>query len=114
MPRTPTGSPSASRAARTRSWASTSTPLQEEAPINTLKIDFRAQKRQINRLRKVKDERDGAKVKSLLEKLRKAYADPDANSMYPMMDAVMAYATLGEIMQVGRDIFGVWSEPLLI
>lgn len=31
-----------------------------------------------------------------------------------MMDAVMAYATLGEIMQVGRDIFGVWSEPLLI
>jgi methylmalonyl-CoA mutase N-terminal domain/subunit len=31
-----------------------------------------------------------------------------------MMDAVMAYATLGEVMQVGRDVFGTWSEPALV
>jgi hypothetical protein len=30
------------------------------------------------------------------------------------MDAVMSYATLGEIMQVGREIFGTWKEPVLI
>ncbi len=88
--------------------------IKEETPINTLKIDFKAQGRQINRLRKVRGERDNDKVKSLLEKLRKAYSDPEANAIYPMMDAVMAYATLGEIMQVGRDFFGGWKEPIII
>jgi methylmalonyl-CoA mutase N-terminal domain/subunit len=85
-----------------------------ETPINTLKIDFRAQRRQLSRLRRLKEERDGAKVKAHLEKLRRAYSDPEANAIYPMMDAVMAYATLGEIMQVGREIFGTWKEPMIV
>ena len=88
--------------------------IQEETPINTLKIDFRAQRRQVNRLTKLREERDGAKVKAHLEKLRRAYSDPEANANYPMMDAVMAYATLGEIMQVGREIFGTWKEPMIV
>ena len=88
--------------------------IQEETPINTLKIDFRAQRRQLSRLRRLKEERDGAKVKAHLEKLRRAYSDPEANAIYPMMDAVMAYATLGEIMQVGREIFGTWKEPMIV
>ena len=53
-------------------------------------------------------------MKSLLEKLRKAYEKDDANSMYPLMDAVAAYATLGEIVQVGREVFGVYREPALV
>jgi methylmalonyl-CoA mutase N-terminal domain/subunit len=88
--------------------------IEEETPINTLKIDFKAQRRQIGRLRRVKEERDNAKVKSLLEKLRRAYSNPDANAIYPMMEAVIAYATLGEIMQVGRDVFGGWKEPIIV
>jgi methylmalonyl-CoA mutase N-terminal domain/subunit len=88
--------------------------IAEEEPIETLKIDFKAQRKQIARLRRVRGERDDAKVKSLLDKLRRAYADPDANAIYPMMEAVMAYATLGEIMQVGREIFGGWKEPIII
>ncbi len=88
--------------------------IDEETPINTLKIDFKTQRRQIARVRRVKEQRDNAKVKSLLERLRKAYSNPDANAIYPMMDAVMAYATLGEIMQVGRDVFGGWKEPIII
>jgi methylmalonyl-CoA mutase N-terminal domain/subunit len=88
--------------------------IEEETPINTLKIDFKAQRRQISRLRRVRDERDNAKVKSLLEKLRRAYSNPDANAIYPMMEAVTAYATLGEIMQVGRDVFGGWKEPIIV
>jgi methylmalonyl-CoA mutase, N-terminal domain len=87
---------------------------EEESPINTLKIDSKAQKKQIDRLRKVRSQRDGPKVKALLEKLRKAYEDPDANAMNPMMDAVLAYASLGEIMQVGREVFGDWKEPIII
>ena len=87
---------------------------QEDAPINTLKIDFRAQKKQINRLRRIRSERDDGKVRLQLDKLRKAYEKPDANTIYPMMDAVMAYASLGEIMQVGREVWGGWKEPVLI
>ena len=57
---------------------------KEETPISTLKIDMKAQRRQIERITKVKAERDNRKVKSLLEKLQKAYENPDANSMYPL------------------------------
>ncbi len=89
-------------------------PVKEEAPINTLKIDFKAQRRQIGRLRRLRAERDNARVESLLQKLGKAYSDPDANAIYPMMEAVMAYATLGEVMQVGRDVWGTWKEPIII
>ena len=88
--------------------------VEEEEPIETLKIDFRAQRRQVARLRKLRAERDEAKVKAHLERLRRAFSDPEANAIYPMMDAVMAYATLGEIMQVGREIFGTWREPVLV
>ncbi len=88
--------------------------VKEEAPINTLKIDFKSQRKQLARLKKVRSERDEEKVKRSLDKLRRAYEKPEANAIYPMMDAVMEYATLGEIMQVGREIFGPWKEPLLI
>jgi len=87
---------------------------KEEAQITTLKIDFKAQRRQIERIRKVKARRDDRKVKALLEKLRKAYEDPKANSMYPLLDAVSAYATLGELVGVGKEIFGGWKEPVLV
>jgi methylmalonyl-CoA mutase N-terminal domain/subunit len=88
--------------------------VKKEAPISTLKINFKAQRRQIERLAKVKESRDEQKVKSLLEKLRKAYEKDDANSIYPLMDAVAAYATLGEIVQVGREVFGTFKEPQIL
>ncbi len=88
--------------------------VKKEAPISTLKIDFRAQRRQIERLKKVKESRDSQKVKSLLEKLRKAYEKDGANSIYPLMAAVAAYATLGEIVQVGREVFGPFKEAQII
>jgi methylmalonyl-CoA mutase N-terminal domain/subunit len=88
--------------------------VPEETPINTLKIDFKAQRRQIARLHRIRAERDNGRVRSLLDKLHRTYSDPEANAIYPMMDAVMAYATLGEIMQVGREVFGTWKEPVIV
>jgi methylmalonyl-CoA mutase N-terminal domain/subunit len=87
---------------------------KEEATISTLKIDSKAQRRQIERIRNVRTRRDQPKVNALLEKLEKAYEKPDANSMYPLLDAVSAYATLGEIVDVGRRVFGGWKEPVLV
>lgn len=88
--------------------------VKEETPINTLKIDFKVQKRQVERVRRVRKERDNKKVSALLDKLRKAYEDPNANSMYPLMHAVAAYATLGEVISVGREVYGSWKEPQIV
>ena len=87
---------------------------EEEKPIETLKIDFKAQRRQIQRLKQVKRERDNAKVKVALDKIAKAYESERENSIYPMLEAVEAYGTLGEIIEVGRSAFGEWREPILL
>lgn len=88
--------------------------IEEEKPIETLKIDLKAQRRQIQRLKKVKAERNATKVKEALSRLEKAFEREDENCIYPMLDAVMEYATLGEIVDVGRKVFGEWKEPILL
>jgi len=87
---------------------------EEKKPIETLKIDFKAQRRQIQRLKQVKRERDGARVRVALDKIARAYESEGANSIYPMLEAVTAYGTLGEIIEVGRKAFGGWKEPVLL
>ncbi|MBI3841483.1 MAG: methylmalonyl-CoA mutase [Thaumarchaeota archaeon] len=88
--------------------------VDEKKPIDTLKIDFRAQRSQNRRLARVRKERDGAKVEAALAKIAKAFENEDANSIYPMLEAVSEYATLGEIIEVGRRAFGTWQEPVII
>ena len=53
-------------------------------------------------------------MRPLLDKLRRAYEDPQANSMYPLLEAVSAYATLEELVVTGRDVFGTYKEPQII
>jgi methylmalonyl-CoA mutase, N-terminal domain len=86
----------------------------EKKPIDTLKIDFGAQRRQTARVKAVRKKRDGAKARSALLKMEKAFENEDANSIYPMLEAVCRYATLGEVMDVGRKVFGTWKEPVII
>ena len=52
-------------------------------------------------------------MKLSLDKLREAFQDPEANSVKAMLGAVKSYATLQEIMDVGREVFGGWKEPVL-
>ena len=86
----------------------------EKEPIETLKIDFRAQRAQARRLASVKKARDEAKVKSALGKLEKSFERDESNSIYPMLEAVMQYATLGEIVGVGRKTWGAYREPMIL
>jgi methylmalonyl-CoA mutase N-terminal domain/subunit len=88
--------------------------VDEKKPIETLKIDFKAQGAQIRRLNQVKRERNQAKVDAALTRIRRAFESEKANSIYPMLDAVTQYATLGEIIQVGRNVFGTWTEPMIV
>jgi methylmalonyl-CoA mutase N-terminal domain/subunit len=86
----------------------------DPTPIQTLKINENARRTQTARLREVKKTRDAVAVKAALEALRKSFEKPDANCIYPMLKAVKSYATLGEIVEVGRQVFGEWKEPSIL
>jgi len=88
--------------------------VEERKPIETLKIDFKAQRSQVRRLEKVKRDRDEGRVKAALAKVERAFENEDANSIQPMLDAVMEYATLGEIVATGREVWGTYKEPAIL
>jgi len=88
--------------------------VKEQPPISTLKVDVVAQEKQIRRLKELKARRDTSRVKTALEKLRRTLEDDTANSIGPILDAVREYATLGEIVEVGRQVFGEWREPSIL
>ena len=75
-----------------------------------LKIDPDVERRQIERLNQVRDERDEKAVQEALEGLRKA-SEGDENVMPWVVKAVRAYASVGEICDVWRDVFGEWDSP---
>ena len=85
--------------------------VKEQPPINTLKVDVAAQERQIRRLKELRTRRDSSRVKTVLENLRHTLEDEKANCIGPTLNAVREYATLGEIVDVGRQVFGDWREP---
>ncbi len=82
---------------------------EQEEPIPTLKIDLEVERAQKEKLRKFKASRDQAKVQKALDAVR-ACAKGDDNLMYPILDAVRVGATVGEISDVFREVFGVYRE----
>jgi len=76
-----------------------------------LQIDETTRDRQLNRLERVKDERDDEEVEATLEALSDAI-DSEENVMPYIIDAVKAYVTMGEIMQVFEDHHGAYQEEL--
>jgi methylmalonyl-CoA mutase N-terminal domain/subunit len=81
----------------------------DETPIETLYIDEEVSRRQCARLEKLRRERDNESVQKALSRLREAAAGTE-NLMPPLLDAVRAYATLGEMCDVLRGVFGVYEE----
>jgi methylmalonyl-CoA mutase N-terminal domain/subunit len=78
----------------------------DEDQIALLQITHEDERRQITRLEAVKASRDEAAVRSHLERLRSAAADPEVNLMPTLIDCVKVYATLGEMMNTMADVFG--------
>jgi methylmalonyl-CoA mutase N-terminal domain/subunit len=81
---------------------------QTEVPI--LVINEGVRERQLERLARTKSRRDGGAVANALEKLKSAAAAGD-NTMPATIEAVRAYATLGEICDALRDVYGLYEEP---
>ncbi len=85
----------------------------EPLTIPLLQMDPEGERRQMERLNRVRRERDNGAVEERLSALEGA-ARGDGNLMYPILDAVRAYATLGEIMGVFRQVFGEYREPVIL
>jgi methylmalonyl-CoA mutase, N-terminal domain len=82
---------------------------QDERPIPTLYIDEAAAARQIARLRQLRVDRHNDRVCRSLDALKRA-AEGRANTMDPLLEAVRAYATLGEMCDALRDVWGEYVE----
>ncbi len=82
-----------------------------EIPI--LEMDPQGYERQVSRLEEIRKRRDSGAVGQALDNLRLACQGTE-NTMPCLMDAVRAYATLGEIIGVMKDVFGKYEEPTWI
>jgi methylmalonyl-CoA mutase N-terminal domain/subunit len=85
--------------------------VEKEEPIPILYIDETVAKRQLERLRKVRKTRNQSLVKECLSNLKKAARDEE-NLMPYILKAVKAYATLGEIIDSLKEIYGEYQEPI--
>ncbi len=86
---------------------------EENAPIETLRIDDQAARNQAGKLRSLKSRRDDSPVKQALQRLRED-ARGSRNLMPAIIEAVRAYATLGEMCGVLREEFGIYEEKIAV
>jgi methylmalonyl-CoA mutase N-terminal domain/subunit len=88
--------------------------VEDETKTEILRIDPALRKMQSDKLKKLRIERDNIQVEKLLTRLRKAAKNENINLMPYILDAVKAYATLGEICNVFREEFGEYQEFIVL
>jgi methylmalonyl-CoA mutase N-terminal domain/subunit len=86
---------------------------QEEQDVEIHRIDPEVSRGQLERLKDLKERRDNALVEKRLEELREAARGND-NTMYPILEAVRAYATVQEICDALKEVFGTYRETPVI
>ena len=84
--------------------------VEDESPIEILMIDDSVAQDQIAGLRRLREQRDNSMVRKSLSELE-TVAGTDRNMMYPILECVRAYATLGEICDALRNVYGTYVEP---
>ncbi len=86
---------------------------EEEPPMDLLKVDPSVAERQVERLKETRHNREQRKVSETLQNLRSAARGED-NLIPPILEAVKAYATMGEICGVLREVFGEYHSDVLL
>jgi methylmalonyl-CoA mutase, N-terminal domain len=86
---------------------------EDEAPVPILYIDETTAEKQLTRLEDLKRTRDADAVNRALDSLRDA-ARGTGNTMYPLLDCARAYATVGEMCDALRAVWGEYEEVPLI
>lgn len=89
------------------------TTKEEKCPIELSRIDPKVEQQQVANLQKLRRERNNKKVKETLEKLHYA-AQKDENLMPTIIEAIKSYATIGEITEVLRQVYGEYKELIVI
>jgi methylmalonyl-CoA mutase, N-terminal domain len=84
--------------------------LEEEQPIELLRIDPALEQKQIERVQSVRASRDSAAAEAALARLKEDAAVEGRNLMEPIMDASRAYVTMGEMCDALREVWGTWRE----
>ncbi len=87
--------------------------MEEKLPEELLKLNPEVEKIQIEKLKKLKARRDNVKVKEILSKIEDA-ARSDKNLMPLIIEAVKSYATLGEISDSLRKVFGEYRSSVIL
>ena len=82
----------------------------DAGPVPVHRVDPDTERRQVERLRRIRAERDSTAVERALEELRTAARDPNANLMPATIAAVRARVTGGEIVKALRTVFGTYAE----
>ncbi|MGZ4334011.1 MAG: acyl-CoA mutase large subunit family protein [Gaiellaceae bacterium] len=84
--------------------------LEDEPPVEILKIDAALEGKQIERVRALRARRDSGAVEAALGRLMEDAAHEDRNLMDPIVDAARAYVTMGEMCDAFREVWGTWRE----
>jgi methylmalonyl-CoA mutase N-terminal domain/subunit len=84
--------------------------VDDEPDVEILRIDPALEEKQIARVQGLRGRRDSTAVEGALARLRSAAAGDRENLMPPLLEAAKAYATLGEMCDALRDVWGVWRE----
>lgn len=87
--------------------------IEEESPKGLLRVDPEVGERQKEKVKNLKKSRDNVRVKQTLEALKNA-CKSEENVMPYILESVESYATLGEICEVMRDIFGEYKQTVMI
>ena len=82
---------------------------QEEADVELHSIDKEVAEAQVERLKDLKERRDNEQVEKCLKAIKKA-AEEGENTMYPTIEAVRAYATVQEICDAMKEVYGSYRE----
>jgi methylmalonyl-CoA mutase N-terminal domain/subunit len=84
--------------------------LEEEQPLEILRIDPALEQKQVERVQAVRARRDAAAAEAALASLKEDAAHADRNLMEPIMAASRAYVTMGEMCDALREVWGTWRE----
>ncbi|HJU37008.1 MAG TPA: methylmalonyl-CoA mutase family protein [Gaiellaceae bacterium] len=84
--------------------------MEEEQPLEILRIDPALERKQIERVQAVRERRDAAAAETALTRLKEDAAHDDRNLMEPIMAASRAYVTMGEMCDALREVWGTWRE----
>jgi methylmalonyl-CoA mutase N-terminal domain/subunit len=84
--------------------------VEEEQPIEILRIDPALEQKQIERVQAVRERRDSAAAEAAIARLKEDAEHADRNLMEPIMAASRAYVTMGEMCDALREVWGTWRE----